>query len=258
VSPTPPLPYIPLLRGHYGVDDLRVTWKSIAESRAPELQQAVDAAWKGLKPNPHFNGRIARLEGWAAEDGALELRLRPTDYKSLLYSNGHVAEIVERWGERALSHALGISALVISADDQLILMQRSEQVGEYPGCFDVFGGHIDAPTRGSHPDPFASMAKELVEELALAVEDYTLRCIGLLRARETHKPELIFRAHSRLHSDALLQSAAAARDRYEYTRLLTLPATAAEISAFLRQRGERVSPSAFGALEMFAATLLNF
>ena len=65
------------------------------------------------------------------------------------------------------------------------------------------------------PDPFASMEKELAEELALAAEDFVLRCIGLVLARKTRKPELIFRAHPRLTSAALLQAATAAQDRYE-------------------------------------------
>lgn len=258
MSATNSLPYIPLLTGHFAAHEVQVSWKSLAESRPPQLQREIDAAWQGLRPNPHFNGRIARLEGWEAEQGRLELQLRPTDYKTLLYSNGHVEEIVAQWGERALAKALGISAVVLSADGELILMQRSELVGEYPGCFDVFGGHIDAPARGGRPDPFASMEKELAEELALAAEDFVLRCIGLVLARKTRKPELIFRAHTRLTSDALLQAATAAQDRYEYTRLLTVPAEAGEIAAFLQLNTERVSPSACGALELFAATLLTF
>jgi len=252
------LPYIPLVTGHFSAPEVQVSWKNGAEARPPQLQRAVDAAWKGLQPNPHFNGRIARLEAWAVERGTLELQLRPTDYKTLLYSNGHVEEIVAQWGEEALAKALGISAVVLSADGLLILMQRSELVGEYPGCFDVFGGHIEAPARSGRPDPFASMERELAEELALAAEDYVLRCIGLLLARQTRKPELIFRAHSRLHSDRLLQAAVEAQDRYEYTRLLTLPAEAVEIAEFLRQHKSRVSPSAYGALDLFAATLLTF
>jgi hypothetical protein len=248
-------PYVLLLDGRFSPAEVAVSWDAEPCRAAAELQEAINRAWERLDPNPHFNGRIARLDGWQVRGRVLRLQLRPTDYKTLLYSNNHADEIVGRWGEKQLANALGISAVVISADEQVILMQRSQRVGEFPGAYDVFGGHIDVPASGDPPDLFASMAQELEEELALSVNACELSCFGLLQALLPRKPELLFIAKCRLESEALMLAAKGARDCYEYSRLLKIAARPTEIASFLRLDGERTSPSAFGALEMFAATL---
>ncbi|HOC88959.1 MAG TPA: hypothetical protein PKI90_05385 [bacterium] len=246
-------PYHTLFTGRYTPSEVSVLWEESLMPLSGELQAAIDEAWERLDPNPHFNGRIARLEEWEIEADALRLRLRPTEYKHLLYSNGHTGEIIRRWGERYLSRALGISAVVVSSEGQIMLMQRSDRVGEYPGCYDLFGGHIDLPAPGESTDPFVSMAKELEEEIALSPGAAELTLFGLLLTREARKPELLFDARCSLESRLIMQAALSARDRYEYTRLMTISADSASISSFLARNRGMISPSAFGALELFAA-----
>jgi ADP-ribose pyrophosphatase YjhB (NUDIX family) len=248
-------PYLALFAANFTAAAFSVHWDPSTRLVARELQTAIESAWERLDPNPHFNGRIIRLDNWSLSSEELVLYLSPTDYQSLLYSNAHVEEIVDQWGEEALAQALGISAVVVSADDRVVLMRRSDKVGEYPGCFDVFGGHIDLPEPAEKPDPFVSMAKELDEELALAAGTYSLHCFGLLKARKTRKPELLFIAQCAEESEGLLQAAARARDRFEYTGLLSIVAEADAIREFLYRNGSQVSPSAFGALEMFADSI---
>ncbi len=247
--------YITLLKGVFPAGAVDAAWGVAPFPPPVELQEAIDRAWDQLSPNPHYNGCIARLESWAADGEKLRLQLCPTDYKTLLYSNQHVAGIVARWGEKQLSHALGISAVVVGADGQLLLMQRSDRVGEYPGHYDVFGGHIEAPDEGEAPDLFYSMAKELQEELALPADAFDLSCFGLLQTLTTRKPELLFISRCQLESGALIRAAREARDKYEYSNLLKVPAHPQDIAGFLRQHRERTSPSAIGCLEMYAATL---
>lgn len=247
-------PYSVLLAGDFAAAAVKIIWDANPHPVAKEMQKAADAAWAQLTPNPHFNGRIARLEDWAVEDGSLILRLCPTEYKTLLYSNRHVHEIVRRWGEQQVSNALGISAIVLTRDNYIILMLRSHRVGEYPGFYDVFGGHIDAAEEGVPPDPFVSMAKELKEELLLQGHDYGLRCFGLIRARAVHKPELLFIADCSLDHETVISAAQKAPDGFEYSNLITIKAGSNSIAGFLRRSGKRTSPSAVGALELFAAT----
>ncbi len=245
-------PYHTLFTGRFAPTEVSVQWEDSPPALAAELQAAIDAAWEGLKPNPHFNGRIARLEEWGIEGGALRLRLCPSEYKHLLYSNAHASEIISSWGEEQLARALGISVVVVSADGRILLMERSDQVGEYPGCYDLFGGHINPPAPGEIPDVFASMEKELVEELALPPGTAAMSLFGLLLTWETRKPELLFTARCGMESGAMMRAARAARDRYEYRRLLTLPADAGSINRFLECCRAKISPSAFGGLEIFS------
>lgn len=245
-------PYTALVAALFGANAVVTDWIAQPYSGTSGWQQAIDAAWEALDPNPHFNGCIARLEQWSVREGLLHLTLRPTDYKTLLFSNGHADRIIGRWGEEALSRALGISAVVCSADQRIILMRRSARVGEYPGYYDVFGGHIDVGAGEAPADPFGSMAAELSEELALDGGSYQLTCIGLLQTRLTHKPELLFFARCDDTSEAIIRRAASAPDRFEYTRLRCVDNTADSLADFLRAEGDRTSPSAYGALEIYA------
>ncbi len=249
----PAPPYHTLFTGGFSPSMVIVQWEESLPPLAGELQTAVDAAWEGLNPNPHFNGRIARLEEWRIRDGALHLWLRPVEYKHLLYSNAHTGEIIRHYGEHQLARALGISAVVVSAEGQILLMERSDRVGEFPGCYDLFGGHIDPPAQGEIPDPFASMEKELDEELALLPGTASLSLFGLLLTREARKPELLFIARCGMESEAMMRAALGARDRYEYRRLLAIPADAESVRGFLQHHRTKLSPSAFGGLEIFAA-----
>jgi hypothetical protein len=243
------------MTGRFAAAEMITEWNPQPFICAPALQEAIDLEWAALDPNPHFNGRIARLDSWNLHGGFFHLALRPTDYKTLLFSNNHGEEIISRWGEAALARALGISAVVCSADRKIILMQRSDNVGEYPGCFDIFGGHIDVNRNHLHPDPFRSITTELEEELGLAEAEYDLTGIGLVEVRKTRKPELLFAARCALTSEEIVRRAASARDRFEYTRLLQSAEDRRSLRQFLSRNGLRTSPSAVGALEIYAAGL---
>jgi hypothetical protein len=90
-----------------------------------------------------FNGQLCRLDGWQCSGTDLEIVLGLTEYKELLYSNNHTAQVMTEYGSEALSNALGISAVLLSRDDKLMMIRRSSAVGECPGMLDVLGGHID-------------------------------------------------------------------------------------------------------------------
>ena len=86
-----------------------------------------------------FNGNLCRLNTWHIENAALTFHLGKTTYKALLYSNKYHRDLVKQFGDAGLSKALGISLILATNDDRLILIKRSEHVGESPGKFDVIG-----------------------------------------------------------------------------------------------------------------------
>ncbi len=240
-----------LWSGNLQQAQVAVEWSPQPFLLPPELAAAIDMEWSSRALEGYFNGALARLQRWRGDEQQLILWLQPSDYKTLLYSNRHVAEIRARWGEELLSHALGISAVVACADGQLVLMKRSQSVGEFPGAFDVFGGHIDISHDGQRPDLFAAIAQELQEEARLFRTEYEFYCIGLLQTCAALKPELVFAVSCFSDSARLLSGSQTAKDRAEYDRLFTLSCEENAIALFLAEQGERISPSAFGCLQIY-------
>mgnify|MGYP006279257877 CR=1 FL=1 len=231
---------------------VRILWESLPLSLPSLLEQSIHTFWQTLPKTHIFNGTVARLDTWewSSDRRGLHLYLRPSEYRTLLYSNAHVSEICAAWGRRYLANVLGISAVLLSADKHIVFMKRSQDVGEFPGCFDVFGGHIDVSASHNAPCVFAAMEQELDEEVNLAPADYDLELIGLLKSVPNQKPELVFLATSLLSTSEILKRAQRARDRHEYSDFHWV-SDGHELQQFLTTRKEQFSPSAFGSLCVF-------
>ncbi|MBN2354960.1 NUDIX domain-containing protein [candidate division KSB1 bacterium] len=219
------------------------------------MNRAVNQHW--ALTSGYHNGRLARLDKWLIDDNTVTLFLRPTEYKILLYSNRHISDIKRRWGERFLSKALGISAVVITQDEKILLMQRSANVGEYDGCYDVFGGHIECFLNRKSPDVFLAMEKELEEELAIPAPMVKIEGFGLIEACEHQKPELLFAAYAGLDHEAILSTAKAAPDRFEYNHIFVIENKFDDIHHFLRNNIHQTSPSAYGCLSVYKMQLMK-
>jgi len=241
-----------LAAGPFAKDNISVEWNPTPKSMPSELREEIASFWNDIKRTQnHYNGALARLDEWAENNDNLRLYLSPTDYSTLLFSNSYADTILRRWGEALLSRALGISAVVVSVDERILFMKRSGRVGEYPNCYDVFGGHISLMPDESRPDIFASMRQELQEELALKREDYTLELIGLIENIATRKPELVFTALAEKTSAEIMAMARRAADRYEYVNIFDIRNNRQELETFLAINKNDFSPSAFGSLCLY-------
>lgn len=250
------------MAGTFERSEVRTTWTPAKRTLPRELQRKIDAFWelevtRTARKSYLFNGGLGRLECWQAEQHRLQLDLGWTSYKELLYSNRFGREITAQFGEACLSRALGISAVLLSSGWQVILIQRSEAVGEFPGKLDVLGGHIDPQEHAvaGVPDPFVAIRAEISEEvgLDLGVND-SLVCLGLIETRATQKPELIFAARTGRSAEQILQ-----RSRIdpcsELTRVFAVAGSPESLADFLLQNQQRLSPSAYGALWLFRQSL---
>ncbi len=231
-----------------------IQWNPATLQLPDDMKKDVLAYWDRLPKDFIFNGRLARLESWELKNSHCQFKLQPTDYRTLLYSNAHVDHIQSTWGRSFLSRTLGISAVVISSDDHLVFMKRSANVGEYPECFDVFGGHIDVPN-GSAPNVFNSMAQELYEEVGLERHDYALHLIGLVEATPNQKPELIFKSDVSLTADDIVARTHHAQDNNEFSRVHTIGKSINNITHFLNENKNDFSPSAFAAFCVYMDSL---
>lgn len=236
-----------LQKGSFSRDKVRIKWNTNFKPLPETLAAEMNDFWARQQHRPHlFNGQLARLDSWSLSDGRLQLHLRRSDYRTLLYSNAHIKKIETKWGADSFSRALGISAVLVTADAQIVLIRRSKDVGEFPNCFDVFGGHIDAPSGSDAPSVYKSMEKELAEEAGLAASDFELVLIGLIEAIPNRKPELVFCAHCKLDLSKILEKASGAKDQFEYSEILAL--NQSQLKDFMQKNQSAFSPSAFGCL----------
>ncbi|NOY79255.1 MAG: hypothetical protein GXO76_15490 [Calditrichaeota bacterium] len=238
---------------------VRVNWQPEPVQKPAALLRAEKAFWHELlekHPAAHlFNGPLAELESFRIEESRLFLNLRPSDYRAFMYSNFHRQEILHDYARQFVNQGLGISAVVRTGDGTIVLMKRSEQVGEYPGMLDVFGGHIEPGrhTVNGLPDPCLGIREELREELGLSSKDIRdLRVIGMIRNAETTKPELVFLADSSLSVEDLREKAKRAADAGEYDSLVPVADTRGILQNYLAENADHFSPSGLGSLWVYA------
>lgn len=241
--------YSLLALGPFRREGVDIDWHNTVPDGHSKIKKAVEEHWQTIE-GPHiYNGPLVRLDGFQVKNGELILDLSRTDYASLMYSNTFADRIVELLGSNCLSRALGISAVLVTADDQIVLFKRSRSVGEYPGFLDIPGGHIDVPAEDDQPDPFQSMVQELEEEIGLDAREVPLELLALVDVIEHKKPELIFVAKSCRPATQILDAAASAIDRNEWEELFFLPV--ADLQKFLADQKRNISPSAFAGLELY-------
>lgn len=224
----------------------------------------IEAYWKKEilqtpKADYVFNGDLCRLTGWKIAQNKLNLYLGRTNYKELLYSNNFVQDIITRLGREYLAKALGISAVLVSCDQKIVLIERSETVGEYPGRLDVLGGHIHPVEHAVSgvPDPFLAIKSELKEEVNLQLHaNEPVTCLGLIETQVTKKPELVFLVNSQRTSEQILKSTLS-NHTPELTRVFTIEASLESLTSLLINKKNPLSPSAHGTLWLYAQIVKN-
>lgn len=238
--------YRVLQRGPFARDQVRVEWHAKFRPYPENMAAEIRTFWEVQRRPFLFNGQLARLDAWAKNDNLFVLSLSRSDYRTLLYSNAHIRNIENEWGADYFSRALGISAVLVTADAKIVIIRRSNDVGEFPGLFDVFGGHIDVTPDGDAPCVFSAMEQELDEEAGLGSSDFMLELIGLIEAVPNRKPELVFLAKSELFFRDVVNKATRAKDRFEYSEIIALDRL--QLADFLQKEKKSLSPSAFGCL----------
>ncbi len=247
------LPFEVLCPGFFAHRHVEIKWNPNKTALSNDLAKEIEAFWKtnivgtaGL--SKIYNGNLCSLRDWQSTDRQLILTLAPTDYKQLLFSN-HIRVIAHITEPEFNPRALGISAVLVGCDNQIVLMQRSSQVGECPNMLDVFGGHVEP---GEHdfagvPDPFVGIATEIREEVGIAVPPESFACNGLIDTSLTSKPELIFSFTSDMSGSELIGKARETNSE-EIAGFMTVENNRVALSSFFLKENDNLSPSAFGSL----------
>lgn len=201
-----------------------------------------------------FNGILASLQSWSIENDTLKLNIGETCYRDLLFSN-RMASQWKHENTAYFSRALGISAIVQTSDDKIVLMQRSHIVGEYPNMLDVMGGHIDVETGFSSFTPqqvFDAIAREVCDEIGLACNELEIsHCLGLLENTAIQKPELVFESRTECNEGDIRNRMKNATENFEYSTLIFIDSNGDSLDKYLAKNGRNFTPSAEGCLVLF-------
>eukprot|EP00754_Rhynchopus_humris_P044180 Rhum_TRINITY_DN3893_c0_g1::Rhum_TRINITY_DN3893_c0_g1_i1::g.12309::m.12309 len=251
------------------------------------LNDAINKTWDSkLSQNPGvclFNALKFRLDGQTTEGSRVVLHIGTTDYKSFIgthYSEAVLQEAgpgseddVRNRCDPFLSHALGVESLVLTSDDQLVLIKRSDKVAEYPNFYCGPGGHAEpgkvlgiplsqqgdvahaAITRAlaekkaeTHNELFQSAVDEVVDELGVPADTLTLKgLIGVARNQRTRgKPDLLFLVRSSQTRDEVqaVYNKGEMNEQFESTRLLCVPAADKRTLTRLLDDNQITPPSA--------------
>ncbi|KAJ0020905.1 hypothetical protein Pint_32301 [Pistacia integerrima] len=220
--------------------------KSISEVWDSRVQQN-GSLFNGKKFR--YGGYVMHGEGGSNQQSHMCLHLGLTDYRTFVGTN-----LNPLWYKflfpseddaiqcQHTASPLGNGAVVETSDKKLLVLQRSYNVGEFPGHFVFPGGHPEPQDAGleSHQcrndskdselinekvsqEMFDSIIREVVEEIGVpAVSLCDPLFIGVSRRQLNVRPAAFFFIKCSLESKEIQQLYSSAQDGFESTQLYTV------------------------------------
>ncbi|KAJ4725899.1 nudix hydrolase 9-like [Melia azedarach] len=196
-----------------------------------------------------YGGHIMHGEGGSSLRSHICLHLGLTDYRTFVGTNlNPLWEKFLVFSEddpiqcQHTASPLGNGAVVETSDNKILVLQRSNNVGEFPGHFVFPGGHPEPQDAGitSHQcckdvrdselvnrkvsqEMFDSIIREVVEEIGVpAASLCDPLFIGISRRLLNVRPAAFFFIKCSLQSEEIQQLYSTAQDGYESTQLYTV------------------------------------
>lgn len=231
---------------------------------------------------PVWNGPRYAVEAFGISRSALDehpevyLRLRPTDYYTFLAAQQLDRRLAGGGTPRSryldpdrpleapafLQCSFGVNVAVVTADDMLVVSQRSERVRMAPGVWNSsvnegLSRHIDSSGRNA-PDLYAVARRGMREELSLEPSEYSLALLAfVLDVDRRH-----WSAHFYARLKTLTREGVQARmsrgvaDRWEHQTTEFVPFRPADVTRYLL-RADRIHRWAPAAPALFHLALVH-
>lgn len=255
------LPFVLDAVGVFPPSHVHVTTVDEARPSTAELERLIEVEWDrrmaDAKANDRllFNGPMLRYVSHATRrDNCgvehLDLTVGPTCYRDFVGTNLFNHHRLDEFGWHCFSNPIGTTATLLTRDNLICYGVRSSRVSYHASHVHTFGGSFEDRDRRADGsvDPFGSLTREIVEELGVVSDElHDLICVGLLRDREIHQPEMLFEARLALSADELRTRWESAESRDEHDGLVTLQNAPDEIVPFIQTCG-LIAPVAIGAL----------
>lgn len=231
-------------------------WDPKAKRKTTEkIDRDIETAWQRAEQEARtqkrslFPGPLCRLTEYGQQCSQLHMTFGLTDYKEFMGTNKN-PKVVKRAGEEYLSNPTAVCVTLLTKDKKILVGRRSQRTMEHPGRWHVPGGHIDPNKHisGDRVDVFRAILDEIQEEIGCPPNDVeTLMCLGLIRPRDTLKPELAF--FGQLHKSwPEISSYPRNEEHQEFHSIPNLPD---ELLDFLRQHTSAFAPVGKGCLLLY-------
>jgi 8-oxo-dGTP pyrophosphatase MutT (NUDIX family) len=186
---------------------------------------------------------LYRMLGFGLEQGRLQLELGRTDYAEYLLTNVEHPEWREEKGDRVMSDALAVCAVLVTEDGRVPWGRRSRRIIESRSSFHLLPS--------GHPEPPRSVVEglfdELEEETGVRPEEIReVRCTGLVSSTRTGKSELTF-----LMSTSVAYAEIFERERagaWEFEECYPLPWNASSARSWLVEHRDDAVPPGHAAI----------
>lgn len=250
------LPFEILAHGVYPPASVHTRWTDAPRPSDASLDALIVKAWHAQKAEADragrrlYNGDLLRYVNHHARGATLQLKLGPTCYQDFVGTNLVNGRRVAEIGWNRFANPVGTTATLRTSCGLIVQGRRSARVAWHAGHVHTFGGALEGEDRApdGRVDVFAAVRRELREELGLHDGEMTdLVCVGLIRDREIHQPELLFEAQLPLTLADLLQRVRETDVGDEHVAIAGVVDRAEAIVPFLRAR-RPVAPVAVGAL----------
>ncbi|XP_057782768.1 nudix hydrolase 9 isoform X3 [Salvia miltiorrhiza] len=219
---------------------------TIAEIWEGRVQQN-SSLFNGLKFR--YGGHILDGEPHSSQKTNVRLHLGLTDYRTFVGTNLNplwerfLVSSEDDWRRcQHTSNPLGNGAIVETSNKEVVVLQRSANVGEFPEHFVFPGGHPEPKEVGiirhqttgelTHQkadkrvsqEMFDSIIREVVEEIGVPASTLGEPIfIGISQRALNVRPAAFFFIKCSLQSEEIQQRYSSAEDSYESTQLYTMP-----------------------------------
>lgn len=178
-----------------------------------------------------FDGALLRMTSHKLADRHLTISASRTSFSAYVVTRP--AEFAKRHGNAERANPLGLTAIVRTADDQIIVTVRSLTADQNPGALYLIGGYAEPAEQDGYIDLFNEAKREVEEEIAVRdIDRSTSFGIGLAYDPVFCHPELTLLMPSKSVAASILAGAENAPDRNEAFQLLACP-----INQFLDEDG---------------------
>ncbi len=174
----------------------------------------------------------------------------PTSYRDFVGTNLYNHHRLGEFDWSFFANPVGTTATLITSDNLICYGRRSGHLAYHAGHIHTFGGSLEGQDMAADGsiDPFASLCRELREELAIRRDELAdLYLVGLIRDKEICQPEMLYEARLDLTADELRQRWRTAEHRDEHDAIVTIPYRPEAIVPFIHASA-RIAPVAIAAL----------
>ncbi|XP_057782766.1 nudix hydrolase 9 isoform X1 [Salvia miltiorrhiza] len=245
-----------LIRNTIGFPILTPAWKTqLQRSGRGEFNKTHPCSMDSSSGNnirliiSQYGGHILDGEPHSSQKTNVRLHLGLTDYRTFVGTNLNplwerfLVSSEDDWRRcQHTSNPLGNGAIVETSNKEVVVLQRSANVGEFPEHFVFPGGHPEPKEVGiirhqttgelTHQkadkrvsqEMFDSIIREVVEEIGVPASTLGEPIfIGISQRALNVRPAAFFFIKCSLQSEEIQQRYSSAEDSYESTQLYTMP-----------------------------------